>query len=245
MIVYTANYGNRDFELPAHARSLYRPGRPALDISDVEFVYFTDMPREIEGWNVVVEKRPEDTPLMQSKWYKIHSHELFPNDVSMYIDANYALNNVPHEEVAITNAERPVTIYKHYRASLNAEFNKCRKWTTYPSRKDYDAQRRAYKEHRTCYDLQIPVYHGSVLLRHPDAAEFNKVWWTHLHTYTPRDQLSLSYLAHVWHQSINVRPQLPASKLVLHAATAYLRIDGSKVFYGDSELSYAFYREQS
>ena len=192
MIIYTANYGDVDFEVPTdHYNLAKRAERAAIDISGIEFVYFTDRAREIPGWNVVVEKRPEETDLLRSKWIKTHSHKLFPNDVSMFMDANQALNRRPDKEFAGTNEATPVTVFRHYRMLLH-EYNKVKQKQS--SKVDILAQRRAYVSDGFDW-FGSRAYHGCAVIRHPDAAVFNELWWETILKHSTRDQLSLPYVA--------------------------------------------------
>ena len=255
MIVYTANYGNRDFELPTNVVDLKRRylkyvrqkdrDLTQTDLSGIEFVYFTDRPREISGWNVVVEKRRSGQlgGLMRSKWYKLHSHELFPNDVSMYIDANYGLMKKPEREFELTTAERPVTLVKHYRVSLFSEFQKCKhRGGQITKTDDLRDQRHIYTKEGWALDT-MPVYRGSVLVRHPNAVDFNKAWWGDILRFkTRRDQLSLPVIAARYENQVNVISKLPATKMIKHTEYKNYRIEGSKVFYANGEMDFAAFR---
>ena len=190
MIVYTANYGNVDFEVPTDHYNLAQKGS-LINLSGIEFVYFTDKTRVIPGWNVVVEKRPEENPLLQAKWIKTHSHELFPNDVSMFMDANQALNRRPDHEFKITTKSTPITVFQHYRMLLN-EYNKCKQ--SMSSKKKILAQRTAYSQDGFDW-FGSHAYHGCAIVRHPSASVFNELWWEGILKYSSRDQLSLPYAA--------------------------------------------------
>jgi len=223
LIVYTANYGNVDFEIPTNVYALQHQGKPAADLSGIEFVYFTDRNREIPGWNVVVDNtRKESTDLLRSKWFKLHSHELFPNGVSMYLDGNRALRARPEVEFAATTEDSPVTLIKHYRPSLHHEFQIC------------IAKLRFHRKHWAACQAQLAaymaegldvessrVYHGNTLTRHPNARAFNELWWEHVLKYCPRDQLSLAYV--VWRYpelvSLQNEKRCSAVKIAGHATS--------------------------
>ncbi len=210
MIIYSANYGNVDFEIPtnhfnltqeeppveeidevmANHNKLAQRGSP-IDLSGIEFVYFTDIAREIPGWNVVVEKRPEETSLLQAKWVKTHSHELFPNDVSMFMDANRALLRRPDHEFKITTKSAPVTVFQHY-WDLPREYSKCMRHIG--SKKKVLAQRNAYRDDGFDW-FESHAYIGNTIIRHPSAVAFNELWWRDILKYSHRDQLSLPYAA--------------------------------------------------
>lgn len=192
MIVYTANYGNVDFEVPTDHYNLAKlRGKSSIDLSNIEFVYFTDIAREIPGWNVIVDRRPEETDLLRAKWIKTHSHELFPNDVSLFMDANQSLYRHPEHEFEVTTEDVPVTVFQHYRKLLH-EYNKIKQGMS--SKVNILAQRRAYiADGFDWFDSN--VYHGCAIIRHPNAAAFNKLWWEDILNYSSRDQLSLPYAA--------------------------------------------------
>ncbi len=190
MIVYTANYGNADFEVPAAHYNLAQKGS-RIDLSGIEFVYFTDTAREIPGWDVVVEKRPEKTSLLQAKWIKTHSHELFPNGVSLFMDANQALNRRPDHAFKIATETAQVTAVQHYRMLLH-EYNKCKQGMS--SKIEILAQRREYLDQGFDW-FESHAYHGCALVRHPAAAAFNELWWHDILKYSSRDQLSLPFAA--------------------------------------------------
>lgn len=203
MVVYTANYGKRDYPIP--------PDRICGDLKGLKFVYFTDTKYEDygrntnptpKGWEVRLEPGKFYDPRMSAKWYKLHSHELFPDEPSMWIDAHYSLRAQPDREFAALTAEKPVVIFTHYYETLEREYKVVmhRAVDSY-LRKQIRAQKRQYVSEGFDVDTS-PCYRGAMLFRHPAAEDFNKLWWNEIMKYDHRrDQLSLPYA--LWESGVD------------------------------------------
>ncbi len=194
MIVYTANYGGMDHPIPTNQMT--------NDLAGMEFVYFTDAEKkDLGGWNVIVDKKKRgENPCMQAKWFKMHSHELFPDQVSMWMDANYSVLTPLNREFGCTTEASPLTVFKHYSPNVVREFatvsHRCPGYAA-------DTQRQMEQYVREGFPLDSILYRGSVLVRHSEVSEFNQFWWDELQRQNhPRDQLSLPYA--IWRTGVGI-----------------------------------------
>ncbi len=203
MIVYTANYGGKDHPIPTN--------QLCNDLEGIKFVYFTDKHYDDYGrpsnptpsnggWEEVVEKGRYEDPKMSAKWYKLHSHELFPDEPSVWIDAHYSLRVRPEREFTALTAEKPLVLFRHYYIDLAREYGVVRR------RHKDEFMRERLLAQKTQYisegfSMDTPVYRGTVLFRHPSVGEFNELWWDEVVKYEHRrDQISLPYI--VWKTGI-------------------------------------------
>jgi hypothetical protein len=194
MIVYTANYGEKDHPIPTNQMT--------DDLEGMEFVYFTDFKKpDLDGWNVVVDNKMRSSdPRMQAKWFKLHSHELFPDQKSMWMDSHYSVKAPLNREFDATTEFSPLTLFKHYYPNVLREFS-----TMMRRRKMWNDQIEKQMEQyvREGFPMESLLYRGAMIVRHPEAKEFNLKWWDELHKHKhPRDQLSMPYA--IWRTGVGV-----------------------------------------
>ena len=132
---------------------------------------------------------------MSAKWYKLHSHELFPNEPSLWIDAHYALKVRPVREFASLTEETPIALFKHPFKTLGLEYLVVAERQKEQRYIDLIFEQSARYLQEGFRVGHAPAYKGAVLFRHQNIAEFNEAWWEEILRYEHRrDQLSLSYV---------------------------------------------------
>ena len=79
----------------------YFSGLPSIPDQGVPAICFTDDPGLIaHGWDIRMVSRPEKTPRLRAKYFKLNPHECLPEyDVSIWLDAGWAVQspNFAHE----------------------------------------------------------------------------------------------------------------------------------------------------
>jgi hypothetical protein len=193
MIVYTAVYAGKN---PVVAAPIKEPG--------VEHVCFTDSGRTIaEGWDVRITPSKQSTSRLQAKWFKLHPHELFPGEKTMWMDGNCRIKkNLAHIFNQVS-PETPFALYSHFgRAGATpcayAEIDLCIARTA-----DHHAslqKLRAFLREEN-YPEDIGLYMGRTIWRDSAAAKANNLWWDVVSKTSSRDQPSLAYV--LWKLNID------------------------------------------
>lgn len=163
----------------------------------VPAICFTDDPHlRADGWDVRVVERPEPTPRLRAKYFKLNPHERLPEyDASIWIDASWT--------VMTPDFARECLAYLDGAA-----------WVAYPHRwhKTLAEELAAYthpkmaglpvKEQMQAYwdgglPATAPVLECTSLLRRhrdPCVAEVNRAWWWENRQWSECDQLSLPFV---------------------------------------------------
>ena len=101
IVVYTANFGGKDNLVEIKH---IEPG--------VRYVYFTDTEVISSTWEVVIVE-PKHDPRKEARWYKTHSHELFPDAIyTVWKDARITLKHPIRFYINELN-RKPVCFTKH------------------------------------------------------------------------------------------------------------------------------------
>lgn len=179
MIVYTANYGGKDrYSDP-----------PVFDSwnKDLKFVYFTDHKFESDVWDVVVEKKTGNSNRL-AKWYKINSHELFPDDETVWLDASIGIRQDP---TRFFEGWNNILLRKHPKwDDLYEEALAC-----FQGDRDSDKIRRQLISYKG-FPADSGLFINGILFRKPtaDTTALNKLWWEHICNFSYRDQISLPFV---------------------------------------------------
>ena len=177
MIIYTANFGDKDVV----KEPLIRP-------DNTKFVYFTDRPFESDVWDVVIDNQQGDSNRI-AKWYKINSHEVFPGESTVWIDASIGVLSDPTE---FFQGWDNMLVRKHRdRNDIYEEAEAC-----ILSDRDPAAVRIQIAEYmQQGHPRNTGLYINSILFRKPTAAttDLNRAWWQEIKRHSFRDQLSLPY----------------------------------------------------
>jgi len=189
LIVYTANFGGKDTVFPE-----------AFVSNQIEYFYFTDLSGEIPNRTVVKEVSKFDDPIRTAKWYKLHSHVLFPGKTTLWLDANYGLSKTNNILDFAKNSE-DIALQRHHQLPYD-EANYCLSSGKVQHVKTFQRQIEFYREQGLPADA--PLYRGGIVLRKPTATSviFNTLWWDEINRWQLRDQLSLAYV--LWKNNISV-----------------------------------------
>ena len=182
MVIYTANYGDKD-----------RFREPRVNASwnkDLKFVYFTDQPVESDVWDVRVEKKSGDSQRL-AKWYKINSHEVFPGERTIWIDASIRVLEDPTwlfegwENMMVRTHPLRKDIYEEAECCIESNRGDV---------EDINAQVKDYEQQGFPEDYGL--FLNGILFRKPtrDSKEVNQTWWKQICKYSSRDQISLPYV---------------------------------------------------
>lgn len=190
LVIYTCITGGYD-SLP----------EPAARAAGAAYVCYTDTPdllrRPGSAWEIRTMEPHSTTSALNSRWYKLHPEELFPDyEYSLWIDGN----------VSIADAG----LYERLEAMMAASVKAA--GLRHPSRDDiYDeAYRILYGRRETlCKVLKtvkflkregmprhFGLYENNVILRRnadDSVAAFDALWWDTLCRFSGRDQLSQTY----------------------------------------------------
>ena len=194
MIVYTANFGNKD---------IVRPESFHL-VQDIEYVYFSDINyiENLNGRTLIVEPlRFNNDPVKTAKWYKLHSHILFPGKITLWLDANYGASKI-NKLLDLTNDFEHVMLQPHYSNCPYEEANICLKSGKVSNIEKFLFQIETYKKEGM--PIKSPNYRGGIIFRKSTAEtiRFNTLWWNEIEKWQLRDQLSLAYI--IWKYNIKV-----------------------------------------
>jgi hypothetical protein len=230
MIYYTAVYGGKNPKLA-----------PARKEDGVEHICFIDGSREINapGWDVRVVKRPEDNFRLQSKWFKLHPHELFPGEKTLWVDGNTRAKEdiKPYFDII---GDNPIGLFRHpLRDCSYAELIKCVEVTA----DHHDSLLKLNKFLREkCYPGDTGLFVGRTLFRTPASAELNNLWWSIIMKTSSRDQISLPYV--LW--KLDIKPvilglwnedEVPVVKNSKHSFHGTFDSDGHKIKFRSAKNS--------
>lgn len=157
-------------------------------IEGVRFVCFTDdTDRDCLGWELREAK-------YHNRWYKWHSHLLFPTDTSIYIDASCKLTKTPQElvqeladkSILQCNHEMRTCVYKEAQQVINYNLASpvdVNKWVAYLKEAEYPKD----------YGL----YRNGLIVRKSNyfVKKFNELVWSLMQQFNLfRDQLIVMYV---------------------------------------------------
>ncbi len=180
-------------------------------VPGVDYICFTDRPREATGWKQVITDPQQATNNLNAKVFKILPHKyLAEYEYSMFVDANTVFVGRVAELIEICRAGGDFVMWSH------------------PTRDDAYVETCAIIGHvrhgpdglldqlRHYADEGLPrhtsMFEASFIWRRhtqPAVQELMEAWWQEICRFTSRDQLSLSYL--VW--KTGMRPCLLSSRL--------------------------------
>ena len=184
-VIYSALFGH------------YFEKLPPMPLQEWPAVCFTDDPNLTAlGWDVRVVDRPEATPRLKAKWFKLHPDALFPDmDVSIWIDAGWQVvnPNFAHEALGYLNGS-PAVFYPHrWHQNIREELAA----STHPKMSAYPlaAQVQCYLDQGLPADAPILECTSIVRKHHdPRVVEMDKSWWWENVTWSECDQLSLPFV---------------------------------------------------
>ncbi len=186
LVVYTALFGDYDDLI-----------EPKENYEGCDFICFTDQQYlKSDIWEIRLIKECDMPPNMMNRKYKILPH-LFLSEYewSLYVDANIAILNNPHELANKYLTKYDMAVPKHFaRGCVYEEAKEC----VVLGKTKYDET----KKQMDCYrEDDFPVQFGlgenNILIRKHNSEKVVKImsdWWDELNTQTKRDQLSFAYV---------------------------------------------------
>ena len=193
MIIYTAICGGVD-ELP-NVEHLHEDG--------VRFVAFMGSKKKIEnGWEILPDNKCKvEDPRRRSRWYKFHSHRLFKDEITMWIDAHIDIQ-VPIKTILDHMDKSAITQTVHgARNCIYKEADVCIQF--------HYADKKVALEQIARYEKEgMPrnygLYQNGIILRRK--SEESKKWnmgiWREYKKGCQRDQVCAQYVA--WKNNINI-----------------------------------------
>lgn len=165
-----------------------------------EYVCFTDQPITQAGiWQIQpLKKIFAGHPTLTSRWHKTHPHRLFPAvEFSVYLDANLQITGRHLESRCQTFIKESVLIAlppHPDRTCAYDEMTKC-----IQTNRDRVQKIKKVEKHLCAegFPKQQGLYENNLVFRahhHPQITRLNTDWWTFLHDYSHRDQLTLTFL---------------------------------------------------
>jgi hypothetical protein len=187
IVVYTAIFGG------------YDQLKPLINHPGCDYVCFTDdASLQSDIFQIRVRPRHFDDPVREARYYKILSHQVFPDyEYSLWMDAgarslltdleSFVLNSVAQYPIALMGCPGKI--------DLNETLALCMQY-----KKDDESRMRAQVEEyqKAGYPKGIPTSATGVIVRdHTNAKvkEFNEAWWAEVARHSRRDQLSVNYVA--------------------------------------------------
>ena len=133
------------------------------------------------GWNII----NADNPKLGSRYYKFHSHELFPDKPTLYFDSNVSWKQNPLDLYKkMWNVNSNMSLIKHeLSGTIQDEINLI-------LLNKLDTQQNLNRDIIT-NNLTEPVYYGTILIRQPtpDVEKFNIQLWNEFKYGYKRDQI--------------------------------------------------------
>jgi hypothetical protein len=144
-----------------------------------------------------------------NRWYKIFPHKVFSDvDVSVYIDGNIRILrdlDILIQEFWDSNAA--LGVFGHMeRNTIFEEAEACRQLGKFDAKDQrlVDKQLNVYTQAGLPSDQRL-TDNGIIFRRHKhsELAGVMDLWWTHLHEFTKRDQISLPYA--IWKSDLPIK----------------------------------------
>jgi hypothetical protein len=204
LVIYTAIFGEYDGLIP---QPKYK---------GVDYLCFSDRPRNARPWNVIeVEPRFED-PTRNARYHKILPHRVLPNqyDQSIWIDGNYLIRNKAADFAREKLEEKPMWVFDHNQCKQDArncvyqEYEALVAWANnegVSKDQQHIMQRQIERYRQEGYPENNGLVFSAVLLRNHTVSsivETMELWWKEVANGSKRDQLSFDYA--VWKTGLNI-----------------------------------------
>lgn len=185
-VVYTALFGNYEQLVE----------QPVASTSGIDFICFSDEPRDSASWHVIVVELPVPTDVVRSaRHIKIVGHEaLHEFDEWLWIDNRVVLRAPPSEifdlwlcgfDLAIPVHDHRGSVEEEFRAVLRAGFDS-----------PYRVREQLHTLRRDMPDVldEAPLWTGLIARRHTAPIEqWARTWIAMVLLFSRRDQLSVNY----------------------------------------------------
>jgi hypothetical protein len=185
--IYTANFSGYDV--------VHDP-----ECIDHDYVCFTDTPTHFIGrgvWKPIIRPIEQETPQLEARWYKLHSHKLFPHtEWTLYVDASLELHRCPLDfmewcHVITGKSDCDMYLFTHpERDCLYQEAEACIRLKK-AAREKVEPQVAKYRA--AGFPEHAGLWMGGVLWRKntPQVKQFNELWWWEMIHGSDRDQIPL------------------------------------------------------
>jgi hypothetical protein len=195
LVVYTALFGDYDDLID-----------PPEKFEGCDFVCFTDQKHlKSDIWDIRLVEDCDLPPNMMNRRYKIFPHFYFSEyERSLYVDASVAIKKDPSKLANKYLEKFNIAIPQHY--ARNCVYDEAEVLVSL-NKAPYDVvenQINSYKDHG--FPSNYGLTENGVIFRTHNIDEVIKLmesWWSELHTFSQRDQLSLPFLA--WKQKITIK----------------------------------------
>ena len=196
LVVYTALFGDYDDLI-----------EPKEKFEGCDFICFTDQEHlKSDIWEIRLIKECDMPPNMMNRKYKILPH-LFLSEYewSLYVDANIAILNNPHELANKYLTKYDMAVPKHQ--DRDCLYDECEACIPTGKVKEVDLalqQMNYYKHDR--YPSKNGLYEMNIIFRlHNDnfVIKTMNFWWKELNIWAKRDQLSFGYS--LWKNNLRIK----------------------------------------
>lgn len=164
--------------------------KPVHNYSGFEYWVYTDNPSlSVKGWKTKVIPVAED-PHKQQRKIKILSHQIEGFDLTIYIDASFAVVNDPNQFLRQFYKGGFLCVKHQERNCITQEVQKVIEL----KKDDPDICRHQLSEYIT-YGIPMPsgLYQTGILVRDKSVKELELLWWSEVERKSVRDQISLPY----------------------------------------------------
>ncbi len=177
--------------------------RPAPQTTAVNYKCFTDSRKlRAPGWDRVPIVKPPDIKRSDliNRYYKFFPHVLMPDiGVSIYIDGNISvIGDLTPLIDQFTVSEMPFACLVHtQRKTVWQEAEACRKLGKFKGHDLEKLQSQLAFYSTVGFPVDTPLVAATILIRRHDSVPMMhamNLWWSHILTFTARDQLSLPYV---------------------------------------------------
>jgi len=186
LVVYTALFGAYD-----------RLNPPPKEANNCDFICFSDVEQEVDGWVTVVVDAKNMDPVALNRQYKLLPHKFLERyDASLYIDSNVKIIRDPYPLAQRYLEQALMACPRHFeRACIYDEIKACATLGKISVDEANTLTERYIKE---SFPKQIGLTENHILLRwhnEPAVIETMESWWCEFNNGLRRDQLSLMFVA--------------------------------------------------
>lgn len=179
LTVYTANFGGKD---------VFK--EPEVVADGVRYVYYTDQDFQSDKWEVRRMGAAQGSSTLIARWYKLHPHDLFPGETTLWMDANLISIKDPTDLAWCEN----LLVEEHlFRVDAYEEAAYCMRKKRGVAK---DLKRQVEDYYKLGYQRGYGLFTTRVLVRQPTDSmiNLNKMWWEQIQRYSTRDQVSFPFL---------------------------------------------------
>ena len=184
--LYSVNVGGYDRPLEPEDSSY---------LGDTDVFMFTDTPFESSVWKMKELPKIVEDERKTSRYPKINSHIVLPDyDYTIYFDSNMFINKSPEFYIEKFLQDKDIALHNNpYRSCLYEEAKEIRDVLRYEKPEIVDAEMKHIREDGYPEKNGLSACHLIVRKNTDKIQKLNDVWWSMVHEYSYRDQLSFNY----------------------------------------------------